>query len=289
MAFISMVFGGAAIILLVVLAFLALVFFTVAIILKVIGKHKDKKGLRITGNVFLAFGILNIVPVLLVVFFIIFNLTFTSVTRPDGSKAYVSSSKVNEMNNLIAENSDNSIDELEQLLSDNPNLVYYLDANLDGVLEKGWKTGNARIVEIALENGAVFDNPQKYEHMAHAHGSIEDYLSYLLERSLTDDDVRIIELMFENNASTDTRRTYNGEGVYSNLFGEAVWNLLYNDETVTDTELAFLQVFIDNGLSSDDYILLHWDIPSNYHFSPDIHFDVLKDDNYHEVMTIIGR
>lgn len=287
MAFMGMVFGVVAIVIFIVILLFMIAFLITATILKTIGKIKDSRPMRIAGNVFLVLGIINAIPVVLIIGSIIFDSFFTKVSLPDGKEAYVSLKDISIMQELAVTDSDDAMDELDELLSESPNLVYYLDANVESVLDYGLENGNSEVVEIALNNGAIYDDPQRYDRMAYVHNSMDYYLDELISREITEDDVRIIELMFENGASTNYKNSY--YSVYSNLFGKAVWAVLYNDEAVTDTEIEFIQVFINNDLKSDNGLLLYEEKPNNVLFSSEYHADVLRDDNYNRIMTILGR
>lgn len=287
MAFMGMVFGVVAIVIFIVILLFMIAFLITATILKTIGKIKDSRPMRIAGNVFLVLGIINAIPVVLIIGSIIFDSFFTKVSLPDGKEAYVSLKDISIMQELAVTDSDDAMDELDELLSESPNLVYYLDANVESVLDYGLENGNSEVVEIALNNGAIYDDPQRYDRMAYVHNSMDYYLDELISREITEDDVRIIELMFENGASTNYKNSH--YSVYSNLFGKAVWAVLYNDEAVTDTEIEFIQVFINNDLKSDNGLLLYEEKPNNVIFSSEYHADVLRDDNYNRIMTILGR
>ena len=258
-----------------------------AIILKAVGKKKNSKAMRIAGNVFLVLGVINAIPVVLVVGSLAFNSVFTKITLPDEKEAFVLSKDISTMRELAVMDSDDALAKLDKLLKRSPELVYYLDVNRKGILDYGLENGNSEVVEIALKNGAIFDDSNRYEHMAYVCCSMDYYLGELTGREITEDDVRIIRLMFENDARTDYKNAHHL--VYSNLFGRAVWAVLYNDEAVTDTEIDFIQVFLDNGLSSDSALLLFDEKPSNVFFSPEYNADVLRDENYSRIMAIIGK
>ena len=212
---------------------------------------------------------------------------YEQITLPDESQKYILIQNITKMRELAEEGTEGSIEELDRLLEKEPDLVYYLDVNKKGVIDFGLEQGNAKLVETALAHGAEFDDPHRYEHMAYFHNSMEYFIGSLSDRKITQDDVRIIELMFENNASTAYEDT--PYQVYSNLFGEVVWAILYNDGEVTDTELEFIQVFIDNGLDSDENLLLYDEKPSNVYFSGKYYDNVKQDENYRTLMKIIGK
>ncbi len=287
MAFIGMVIAGIAVIIFIVILIIMLVLLVTAITLKIVGKNKNIKKMRTAGNVLLIIGIIFAVPVVLITGLLAFNSMYEQVTLPDESQKYILIQNITKMRELAEEGTDRSIEELDRLLEKEPDLVYYLDVNKKGVIDFGLEQGNAKLVETALAHGAEFDDPHRYENMAYFHNSMEYFIGSLSDRKITQDDVRIVELMFENNASTAYKDT--PYQVYSSLFGKAVWAVLYNDGEVTDTELEFIQVFIDNGLGSDENLLLYDEKPSNVYFSGKYYDNVKQDENYSALMKIIGK
>lgn len=283
MAFIGLVFIGIFFVLLIIDLVLMRKFFTLAAEFKIARREKQNK--KMTGNVFFALGILFAMPFVAISIFLVFHACFTAVTLPDGETKYVSKRDVIVMRLYVAYPGENSINALEKLLDNNSSLIYHY-VNRESILDKGLQIGNADIVRIALEHGAIFDDPEKYEHRAYVKSSMSFYLGHCIGRTITEDDIEIVEMMFENNALTSFKKK---PSCYSNMFGEAVWAVLYNDETVTDTELAFLQVFIDHGISSDSTLLLIEEIPVGYVVSSEYHADVARDGNYDRLMEIIGR
>ncbi len=285
MAFMGMVFGVLFLIILVIIFGLMLLSFGIAIPCKIIGKSKRKKGLWITGNVFLVLGIVFTLPFIGLAAFWIWSVTFTKVTAPSGKEYTVLTRDVGRVISYLDDGSDEAMDKLESLISRKPNLVYWRDNNYKGILERGLETGNLRMVEISLDHGGMFDDPLRFEHMAYIDNSMEEYLGYLSERSVTSDDVEILRLMFSYDVelpSYDTDRGY----MYSNAFGAAFWAVTYNDAYVTDTELEFMDVFIDNGIDRDSGLLLYEDHPYNVVFADDFASDLVKDDNYYEIVHL---
>jgi len=292
MGFMGMVFGAVAIFVLVCLTVISVLFFILAIVFKVIGKIKDKKGLKIAGTVFIVLGTLFILPDILITGAMAYNAIFINVELPDGGHATVTTSDYSKLVKLAEAGDESSVEELDHLLDKSPNLIYVRDANMDSVLEIGLDNGNSEVVRVALEHGSVFDDPAIYDNMAYYKTSMEDFLGGLIEREITEDDVRIVEMMFEEGAATTLYRPDYRGPCYTNIFGEAVWCILYNDGDnglkITDTELEFLQVFIDNGEDSDAGLHFVQDMPSNYLF-PDSYYGVItRDDNYETLMDLTG-
>lgn len=285
MAFMGMVFGVLFLIILVIIFGLMLLSFGIAIPCKIIGKSKRKKGLRITGNVFLVLGIVFTLPFIGLAAFWIWSVTFTKVTAPSGKEYTVLTRDVGCVISYLDDGSDEAMDKLESLISRKPNLVYWRDNNYKGILERGLETGNLRMVEISLDHGGMFDDPLRFEHMAYIDNSMEEYLGYLSERSVTSDDVEILRLMFSYDVELPSYDTDMGY-MYSNVFGAAFWAVTYNDEYVTDTELELMDVLIDNGKDHDPGLLLFEDHPYNIVFAADFASDLVRDDNYYEIVHI---
>lgn len=286
MAFMGLMIGTVFLVILLVIIFLMLTSLILALVLKKAGRKKDNKKMRIAGNIFLVLGIIFSVPVIAVIVYFGSHALFTSVTLPDGETKRMLKRRISVMDSYVDNPDEKSIRALEKLLDKHNDLIYYYDNNHESVLEGGLEKGNADVVRIALEHGAVFDNPVRYEHQAYEINSMDYYLGICTWRSITDGDVEILKMMFENNVSTELGH---GTGYYTNAFGKAVWAVLYNDEYVTDAELAFIQLFVDNGLSSDPGLLLIEEAPVYCSFGPDYHADVARDSNYNQLMDIIGK
>lgn len=263
---------------------LMLACFLIAIVAKSIGKKKNKKGLRTVGNVCLVLGIVLAIPLTVLFGRTIYDSKYEDTILQDGSKERVSTSDIEKMLELIHMGED-GMEELKELLEAQPNLVHYLDINHEGLLEYGLKSGDYDLVMLAIEYGAEFDNPNRYDHMAYVHNSMEDYLGNIIGRKLTNEDVQIIKLMFEKNASTSFEDQH--EMMYSNIFGMAVWRVLYNDEYVSDIEIEFIQVFVDNGLSEDENFVFYEDKPDYVSFGSGYCFDVVQDENYEYLVHLV--
>lgn len=290
MAFMGMVLGAIFIVILLCIAGLMLLFFTAAIILKIIGKVKENKKVKRAGTVFIVLGSVFAVPLVLLGGYIWFTIAFVKVDLPNGHTAYELNSNYNKVISYADNGDEESIEELEKLLDKHPNLVYIRDNNSRSVLEYGIENGNSGLVRLALDKGAVFDDPAIYEHRAYVKTSMEDFINSLYDRQITEDDVEIIKMMFEEGASTDLYDPHGHPPYYSNIFGKAVWAVLYNDGdnglSVTDTELEFIQVFIDNGLYADYDLMFVEDVPSNYYFPDNYYGPIEHDANYEELIRI---
>ncbi len=285
MAFIGLFFLFAFIGVLMVIFVLMLVFYIAAFLQKRAGNRTGNRKKKILGNVFLGLGLLFTLPLVGIAGFIGFHHLFDSIVLPNEETVYVLDSRVDRLQELLELTEEDATKKIDRLLEQEPHLIHYHDANHDGILDYGLNAGNAELVEIALAHGAVFDDARKFEHRAYVEGSMDEYLGNLMTRPATEGDVEIIRAMFEHGASSKLKITDNE--VYSNVFGKAVWAVLYNDETVTDGELEFLQVLIENNYASDNVLVLYEDKPSNVSFG-NVHQNVRRDENYQRVMDLIG-
>lgn len=265
-------------------AVMGIVFVLVGVILSSVGKRKSRRVMKIVGRVLWIIGLAMEVPVIILISLYFFKLNNRSIALPDGGTAWVTVSDADKMWELVeADNAD--IGELTKLLDKNPNLIYYRDANRQNLIDFGLANGNYAVVQLALECGLIFDDPERYEHMSYVENSMEEYLEKAIEREMTEDDVEIVKLMFSSGVSMEC--SARDDYVYSNLFGKAVWAILYNDKYVTDTELELLHIFIDNGYDSDSGLLLYEEKPSNLSFGEIS--GVVRDGNYSTVLTLIGK
>lgn len=288
MAFMGMVIATIFSIILIIHIVLMLIFFILALVLKIVGSKKESKKMKNAGTVFLVLGIVFALPVIALIIYVSFHTTFTAVTLPDGETKYVRTRSISKMDSYLNNPDENSLNALDKLLDKNSSLVFYHDINRESILDDGLEMGNADIVRMALEHGAIFDNPERYDYKAYEKNSMDSYLGYCIERSITEEDIEIVEIMFENNVSTELEIEL-GNYYYSNMLGKAVWAVLYNDEAVTDIELDFIQTFIDNGLSPNKEFLLMEEVPSNYSFPPEYNANVTRNGNYYKLMDFIGR
>lgn len=290
MAFMGMVLGTIFVVIFLILVGISFTSFVIAIICKIIGRVKNIKGARIAGTVFIVIGIVFILPVIALIAYVWFNAAFWKVELPDGRTARILTSTAHRYKDAIDEYIDTedgeALETVEHYLDTNENIVYWRDNNYESLLEWGLESGSYDLVKLAIDHGAVVDDPVRYDHMAYVHSTMEEYLSGLCTRSLTDDDLTILELLLEEDCETEFGNR--NSSLYSNAFGLAVWAVLYNDDTVTDNEVRFVEILVENGFDRDNFLILAENAPSNYLFGPETHIDVLHDDNYYEVLELTG-
>ncbi|MCM1333743.1 MAG: hypothetical protein NC084_07170 [Bacteroides sp.] len=279
-----MVFAGAFLVIAVIHAIVTFIVFVVTLILKILARTKKDRRLKIAGNVFLVIWIVFVSPFVALIGYSGFHAVFAEVTLPDGETTkYVSRGDVSRMESYINDPDEEPLRALEELLDQKSDLVFYRDVNREGILDEGIKTANAEIVRIALEHGAVFDDPVRFRRRSYEKGSMDDLIGQWRVRSVSEGDVEILKMMFERNATTEIKTQMD---CYSTAFGEAVWAILYNDEAVTDLELELIQIFIDHNAASDGKLIVWEDVPSNYGVDSD---KVARDKNYRRLIDLIGR
>ncbi len=289
MAFMGMVFGAIFVIILIIVLSIVALCFVIGIICKIIGKVKDSRGARIAGTVFFVIALVLLAPVIALFVYGYFSTAYWTVNMPDGSTSKIHHSTATEFRDSITDYIDNgdedALEHVESMIEDNEALVYLRDNNHAGILEYGLEAGSADIVRLALDNGAPVDSPDRFENMAYIDSTWEEFLNEASVRTITQDDIEIAQMLFDADCDTsyDSNVPY-----YSNLFGKAVWAVLYNDDEVTDTEIGFLEVFTGNGLDSDSSLMLVYEVPSNYLFGPETHEGVERDDNYYHVLEMAG-
>ena len=251
MAFMAMVFAGAALIVLLAFVIAFLFFLTLAIILKVIGKKKDKKAMRIIGNILMVIGILCIIPVIVVVGYVGYEQTGTYIVYSDGTEERVSKSVAEEMMSYAEDGSDEAIEKLDKLLDKRPELLYWRDINCTSVLDVGIDNADVKVIKCVLEHGNVIDQPFRYRESSDTHDDLSvQRLNHVIveRRELTDNDVAILKILLENGATYKL----DSEGpFYSNALGEAAFYLLFMDGELDDRDMEYLQVFVDNGCATD--------------------------------------
>lgn len=280
MAFMGLLIVDIFLLALLVGIILSIIFLIVGIVQKI----RKKK----SAVVFFVLSILCIMPTVISVGLFTIVSRISTVTLYDGSKKIISTKKKNEFVELIEKDNltDSELEAIDELLSDSPNLIYYLGSNGNGMIDYGLINGDYDLVEMALKHGAIYDDARRYDAIYTYDNSMDCFLSNASGRTITSEDVDILKSLFENNASTEFEEM---SSRYSNYFGKACWYVLYNDETVTDTELEFIKVFSDNGFYNDEGFVLYEDLSDDESFSDAWCFDVTKDDNYYELLDLVMR
>lgn len=202
MAFMGMVFVMVALAVLGALLLFALIFFVIGLILR--KKHKIAAGI-----LFVLAG-LNVLIVGGVILLVVLPSPKT-VDTPDGT-ATLKPSWISKYRECIAAN---DIEGLNRLFDRHPEMIYYYDANHVMPLDYALYNTNIPMMQCALDHGAVFDDPLRYDHMAYDCGSLCSFFHDLdypdwektetdlhQEGAATDDIIETVRFAIAHGAST---------------------------------------------------------------------------------------
>lgn len=236
-----MAFMGLMIVGIVLLIFLGIVIFTVAtLIIGLVTKKKHKKLSKVL-LILSGLGVLTIAAILLYIF----------IPRPETIETPNGEVKIKksliEDYKVYLDNRD--LEGLKELLDEQPALVYYGDANRVTLIDYGMYNTDVEMMQLAVEYGAVFDNPLTYEHLyfdnsAHSFFIRLDYpdreKTELHEKGVTTEDIlATVEFMIEHGASL----------IYDenpgNFYEDAQsWVMI--DGVMSDLDVELLELIEDN-------------------------------------------
>lgn len=166
MAFAGMMIVGLILVLLCTLAGIGIITLIAGIVLRV-KKHKKASTVLFCISGFL------LGSVLVVVILAVMPKSKT-VSTPSG-EAVIKPSWIKKYENCIETH---NIEELRKLVDKHPDLVYYYDQNYVMLLDYGLYNCDIAIMRIALDHGAVFDEPLRYDHMVF-YSSLDSFFSEL--------------------------------------------------------------------------------------------------------------
>ncbi|MCH5258010.1 MAG: hypothetical protein J1D87_12005 [Lachnospiraceae bacterium] len=153
MAFAGLMFVWIILFILGAITFIGLLLLVIGIVLKVKKRKKSAAVLFVLSGLMLG-------SVLLLVLLVVMPKPKT-VDTPNGRTtlrpSWIATYK------QCLEKSDK--DRLEKLVDRHPEMIYYYDANYVMLLDYGLYNCDIEIMQIALDHGAVFDEPLRYEHM----------------------------------------------------------------------------------------------------------------------------
>lgn len=239
MAFVGLVIVWAIVAILGAIVGLGIIFFIVGIILRL---KKKKKASRI----FMILGGVNIIGVIIFVVYLIIPKSKEVETpagyakiKPLWQKQY----------NKCLDNHD--VDGLRKLVNKHPELIYYYDNNRVMLLDYGLYNCDIDIMQIALDNGAVFDEPLRYDHMTFF-SSLDSFFSELdypswerydseltIDGETTDEMLSALEFAINNGAAV--RWDVNSEYLTDNFYDEAlVW--VEKDGEISDKDDELLKM-----------------------------------------------
>ena len=145
--------------------------------------------------------------------------------------------------------SNGNIEELRKLINKHPEMIYYYNANQVSLLDYGMYTLNLELMQLALDHGAIFDDPLRYDDFTYENSfdSFFDLLGYCnpeLQEKLqlgetTDEIIETVEFMLNHGASLEYETT-NKNG-FQNFYEEAEdWIMIDSELSEKDRELLNL-------------------------------------------------
>ena len=143
---------------------------------------------------------------------------------------------------------------LREILSKHPEMIHYMDVNCVTLIDYGMYNTNVDIMELAIEYGAVFDNPMVYDRLTfyNSFDSLFNRLDYpdwereeneLHEEGVTTDDIiETVQFMIVHGASLNYGKT---RYLYKSFYEEAsVWVML--DGFFSDKDKMLLELIEEN-------------------------------------------
>ena len=140
-------------------------------------------------------------------------------------------------------------DGMRKLIEKHPEMIYYYDVNRVTLLDYGMYNLDVELMQIAIDNGAIFDDPLTYDHLLFEY-SFESFFEQLdypdWEREVThkagettDEMIATVEFMINHGASLEYENAYEYE--YQNFYEEAeVWVMEDYDLSDKDKQLLAL-------------------------------------------------
>jgi hypothetical protein len=237
MAFMGLFIAGAFIAILGAIVGLGLIYFIIGLILLF---KKKKKAAR----VFMILGGVNIIGVIIFVAYLIMPKS-KEIKTPNGY-AEIKPSWQRQYKNCL---DNHDVDSLRKLVNKHPELIYFYDNNNVMLLDYGLYNCDIDIMQIALDNGAVFDEPLRYDKMTF-YSSLDSFFSELdypswkrdeseltIEGNTTDKMLKALEFAINNGAEVSWD-VYGGTQK-ENFYDEAlVW--VEKDGQVSDKDAELL-------------------------------------------------
>ncbi len=260
MAFIGMFFAGAALIILAVLFFAALLFLILGL------SFKNKK--QTLSKVFFVFSVLNFLPVA-VVAFLILGPHSVSVDTPDGT-VKISSGKADKLMDAIKQS---DLKKVDKMLDKYPELTFYRDINGKTVLELGMFADNVEIMSCAVDHGAKFDNPIVFDNLVYFDNSFEYYFNNARKRNNGVFSCDTVKFMIDNGASLES-------APYCAI------PCICCDGSISDKDIELLELMIDSSAELNKKIQADINPYSRFCESAD-EYGVVKDNNYDKALQLL--
>lgn len=236
MAFMGLMVVAIILILLGIMFLLALILFTIGAIIR--KKHKK------ASNVLFIIAGINAGLLAVVLLFIFIPKPETIETRDGEAKIYPS--WISEYEKCLDEG-DN--DGMRKLIEKHPEMIYYYDVNRVTLLDYGMYNLDVELMQIAIDNGAIFDDPLTYDHLIfeNSFDSFFDRLNYPdwekevthKEGDTTDAMIETVEFMLNHGASLEFENTNDYE--HQNFY-ERVNSWVNSDYYLSDKDQKLLSL-----------------------------------------------
>lgn len=148
-----------------------------------------------------------------------------------------------------------NIDELKTLVDKHPDMIYYYDVNHVMLLDYGLANCDVDIMQIAIDKGARFDDPLRYDHMVF-YSSFDAFFSELnypewekspeeliVSGETTDEMIQAVAFAIEHGAQLKWEVNHDDE--MDNLFDKAA-NWVALDGVVSEKDEAFLKMIAES-------------------------------------------
>lgn len=234
-----MAFMGLMIVGIVLMAFAGVVIFT--IITLIIGLVTKKKHKILSKVMFVLSGVgaAIIAGVLLLIL-----IPKPEIIETPTGEVKIKQSWIKDYKEYLSET---NIEGLRKLLDKHPEMIYYHDINRVTLLDYGMYNTNVEIMELAVEYGAVFDDPLTFEHLIFEN-SFDAFLTDLgyQEREdlyekgvVTEEILETVEFMIEHGASLEYEELHNKQ--YVNFYEEA-YDWVLSDGVMDDLDYRLLEL-----------------------------------------------
>lgn len=253
------------------LVLMAIVVLSVVFLILGIVKHKKDK---VASIVLISFALVTLLG-LSVGGYLLLGPKKIKVETPDGSAKIWNTTIEDYLNDVANDN----FNEVEEMLDEEPALVYAYDDDGEDILQNAALNGNIEMLELGIEYGAKFDSEIIFDESEYD-CSIQAFLDEIGRRAkrynLTDDDVYdIIEFMLENDAAVE----FDDEDSPNALFLADGW--ICYDKIISDEDIELVELLHSYGAE----------------YSYEIYFDfvgtiatkkVEKDENCQKLLELLG-
>lgn len=239
MAFIGLMMANIILLILCIICIGILFVILIFLILGIVFAVKKRKKLAIVFFSIDGAILIIIACIIAVIYFTIVSPKDKIFETPDGYEK-VSTKIVSELEESI-ENGD--MENVDVILDEYPELIYYADVNHTSFLHKAILSGNVDVAECIIEHGAEFDDEFFLDHLIFDY-SFEYYFANLEKGENSDNIYEVVQFMLENGAEVE----YEGNNTTPNVLFQAIWWICYDGE-ISDNDIVLLGLFIDYGAS----------------------------------------